>query len=88
MEKNILLGHGSGGRLSHELISGIFYKHFGNPVLAWMNGNCMAVRKDNDIRLEKSGSKVVGIYAAINALAQYMTASADGGFTDTEFTFL
>jgi len=33
MEKNILLGHGSGGRLSHELISEIFYKHFGNPVL-------------------------------------------------------
>jgi hydrogenase expression/formation protein HypE len=33
MEKNILLGHGSGGRLSHELISEIFYKHFGNPIL-------------------------------------------------------
>lgn len=72
-----------------ELLRSGEIEHFSNPVLAWMNGNCMAVRKDNDIRLEKSGSKVVGIYAAINALAQYMTVYADeGGFTDTEFTFL
>lgn len=54
-------------------------EHFGNPVLAWMNSNCTAVRKDNDVRLEKSGSKVVGIYAAINALAQWKTVSADSG---------
>ena len=46
-------------------------EHFGNPVLAWMNSNCMAKRKDNDVRLEKSASRVVGIYAAINALAQF-----------------
>lgn len=31
--KTILLGHGSGGRLSHELISSIFVRHFGNPIL-------------------------------------------------------
>lgn len=46
-------------------------EHFGNPVLAWMNSNCMAKRKDNDVRLEKSGSRVVGIYAGLNALAQW-----------------
>jgi len=51
-------------------------EHFNNPVLAWMNSNCMAVRKDNEIRIEKSGSKVVGIYAGINALAQYKTIEA------------
>lgn len=51
-------------------------EHFGNPVMSWMNSNCTAKRKDNDIRLEKSGSKVVGIYAAINALAQKMTIAA------------
>ncbi|MCE1201171.1 MAG: hydrogenase expression/formation protein HypE [Bacteroidia bacterium] len=28
---HILLGHGSGGRLSHELITKVFLKHFGKP---------------------------------------------------------
>lgn len=31
--KNILLGHGSGGRLSHELITSLFIKHFSNKIL-------------------------------------------------------
>lgn len=31
--KNILLGHGSGGRLSHNLIKDLFIKYFDNPVL-------------------------------------------------------
>lgn len=52
-------------------------EHFNNPVLAWMNGNCLAKRKDNDVRLEKSGSRVVGIYAGINALAQWKTVEAN-----------
>jgi phage terminase large subunit-like protein len=62
-----------------EMLNAGEVEHFGNPVLAWMNSNCMAKRKDNDIRLEKSGSKVVGIYAAINAIAQWKTIDADGG---------
>ena len=34
MDENIvLLGHGSGGGLSHELIEGFFVRHFGNPLL-------------------------------------------------------
>jgi hydrogenase expression/formation protein HypE len=32
-EKLILLGHGSGGVLSHELLEEIFIRHFGNPLL-------------------------------------------------------
>ncbi len=32
-KKNILLGHGSGGKLSHDLIKQLFVKHFDNPVL-------------------------------------------------------
>jgi hydrogenase expression/formation protein HypE len=32
-EKMILLGHGSGGILSHNLIEGIFLRHFGNHLL-------------------------------------------------------
>lgn len=31
--KQVLLGHGSGGQLSHDLISNIFVKHFDNPIL-------------------------------------------------------
>lgn len=31
--KQVLLGHGSGGELSHDLISNIFVKHFDNPIL-------------------------------------------------------
>lgn len=30
---NILLGHGSGGKLTHELIDNMFVKHFSNPEL-------------------------------------------------------
>ncbi|HHT9155191.1 MAG TPA: hydrogenase expression/formation protein HypE [Candidatus Tripitaka sp. YC43] len=33
-EKKILLGHGSGGKLSHELIKDMFFHHFQNPILA------------------------------------------------------
>ncbi len=31
--KSILLGHGSGGKLSHDLIEKLFSKHFDNPIL-------------------------------------------------------
>jgi hydrogenase expression/formation protein HypE len=33
-EKNILLGHGSGGKMSHDLIRDIFMAHFHHPVLS------------------------------------------------------
>ncbi len=33
MHKNILLGHGSGGKLSHDLIQNLFISHFSNAVL-------------------------------------------------------
>lgn len=32
-QKHILLGHGSGGKLTHDLIESIFLKHFGNTKL-------------------------------------------------------
>ena len=59
-----------------ELLTARSVEHFNNPVLAWMNGNCLVLRKENSIRIEKSGSKVVGIYAALNALAQWKTIAA------------
>ncbi len=33
MKDKILLGHGSGGKLSHELINNLFVRYFNNPVL-------------------------------------------------------
>jgi hydrogenase expression/formation protein HypE len=32
-ERNVLLGHGSGGGMMHELINDMFIKHFGNDIL-------------------------------------------------------
>ncbi|MAE07972.1 MAG: hydrogenase expression/formation protein HypE [Bacteroidetes bacterium] len=32
--EKILLGHGSGGKLSHDLIDNLFAKHFANPILS------------------------------------------------------
>jgi phage terminase large subunit-like protein len=52
-------------------------EHFGNPILRWMNSNCMAVRKEAGTRLEKNPS-VLGIWACINAVAQWKTAEAEG----------
>lgn len=90
IQKLIKAGH-EGNPISHglqgistptiaweELLTSKSVEHFNNPVLTWMNSNCMAVRKNNEIRLQKSGSKVVGIYAAINALAQYKTSGDNG----------
>lgn len=50
-------------------------EHFGNPVLAWQNSNCLAVRKEAGIRIEKNG-KVLGIYAILNAFAGWKEAAA------------
>ncbi len=49
MEKNILLGHGSGGRLSHDLISNLFFKHFSNPVLAGQSDSALLKINTADI---------------------------------------
>ena len=40
----IVLGHGSGGRLTHDLIKDVFHKHFSNPILS--SGNDAAVLID------------------------------------------
>jgi phage terminase large subunit-like protein len=74
--------------LWEEMLSKGDIEHFNNPVLTWMNSNCSVVRKDNDIRLQKSGSKVVGIYATINALAQYKTVAASGDNGDIGILYL
>jgi len=40
-QDRILLAHGSGGRLSHELIEQLFLKHFGNPTLLQLDDSAV-----------------------------------------------
>jgi phage terminase large subunit-like protein len=53
-------------------------EHFNDPILKWHNSNCLAVRKEAGIRLEKNG-KVLGIWACIMAVAQWQTVAANSG---------
>lgn len=52
-------------------------EHFNNPILKWQNSNCLAVRKEAGTRLEKN-PKVLGIWACLNAIAQWKTVEANG----------
>jgi phage terminase large subunit-like protein len=45
-------------------------EHFNNPVLKWMNSNCMATRKEAGTKIDNN-PKVYGISACINAVAQW-----------------
>lgn len=65
-----------------ELLTAGKVEHFNNPVLAWMNSNCMIIRKNNDVMLQKAGGRVAGISACIHALAQYKTI--EGGRNDND----
>src|SRR3989338_2610965 len=40
-DKRILLGHGSGGKLSQELIRDVFFRHFQNPILAQLGDSAI-----------------------------------------------
>ena len=50
--------------------------HFNNPILKWMNSNCLAIRKEQGTRIEKN-SKVLGIYSCLNAISQWKDTSAN-----------
>jgi len=41
MQDRILLAHGSGGRLSHDLIEKLFLPHFDNPILARLDDSAL-----------------------------------------------
>lgn len=62
-------------------------EHFDNEILRWMNSNCLAVKKEAGTRVEKS-PRVLGIYACLNAVAQWKTDAANEIPVDTEFTEL
>jgi phage terminase large subunit-like protein len=52
-------------------------EHFNDPILKHHNSNCLALRKESGTRIEKNG-KVLGIYACLNAVAQWQTVLANG----------
>lgn len=52
-------------------------EHFNNPVLTWTNSQCMAVRKGDDIKIERAGGRTAGIVACVNALAQWKAVEAE-----------
>ncbi len=45
-EERILLAHGSGGKLTHELIRGLFARHFANPALEKMDDAAVWALRD------------------------------------------
>lgn len=55
-------------------------EHFGNPILKMHNSNCLAVKKELGTRIEKN-PKVLGIYACLNAWAQWKTIDSEPSFT-------
>lgn len=63
------------GEWEKELRAGNI-EHFNDPILRWMNSNCVAISKEAGKRIEKN-SKVLGIYACLNALAQWKTVGVN-----------
>jgi hydrogenase expression/formation protein HypE len=49
MDKQVLLGHGSGGRLSHELIRELFIKHFNDPILCQQTDSAILDLKGDSV---------------------------------------
>ena len=49
MSKAILLGHGSGGKMSHNLITDLFVKYFSNPVLQKQTDSALLKIDNQDI---------------------------------------
>lgn len=47
--EKILLGHGSGGKLSHDLIDNLFVKHFKNPILEQQSDSAIIPFNGNHI---------------------------------------
>lgn len=51
-------------------------EHYGDPILRYMNSNCIALKKEAGTRIEKK-SNVLGIYACINALDQWKSVGSN-----------
>jgi hydrogenase expression/formation protein HypE len=54
MSDKILLAHGSGGQMGHELVERLFLKYFDNPILAQLDD--AAVMEVSGFRFRVPGS--------------------------------
>jgi len=72
----ILLAHGSGGQLSHELVERLFLKHFDNPILAHL---------DDAAVLEAGGRKQEAGYVHLASCILNLESGARLAFTTDSY---
>jgi hydrogenase expression/formation protein HypE len=76
--KKILLGHGSGGKLSHELIRDVFFRHFQNPVLAQFGDSAiveLSPMRNSEFGMRNSKSAIRNPQSAIGTKVAFTTDS-------------
>ncbi|MCX7954319.1 MAG: hydrogenase expression/formation protein HypE [Bacteroidales bacterium] len=62
MSKKILLEHGSGGKLSHQLINELFVKYFYNPLLALQSDSAIINLETNNIAFTTDSFVITPIF--------------------------
>ena len=67
--KTILLAHGSGGQLGHELIEKVFARHFDNPILAELNDAALIRIPDSVLRPSPSAGMLRDIPYSVSCAA-------------------
>lgn len=77
-DKKILLGHGSGGKLSHELIKDVFFRHFQNPILAQFGDSAIVElpqMRTSERGMRNSKSKIRNPHSALRTKLAFTTDS-------------
>jgi hydrogenase expression/formation protein HypE len=74
--KNILLGHGSGGKLSHDLINELFITHFQNNILSQQTDSAILPLSLNTIAFTTDAYVVdlIPFFSRVVILANYLSA--------------
>ena len=94
MSKTILLGHGSGGKLTGDLIKNTFLKHFNNPVLSALTDSATIKVRDELIAFTTDSYVVdpvffpggdIGKLAICGTVNDLAVAGADPKFISVAF---
>ncbi|MFN3467591.1 MAG: AIR synthase related protein, partial [Candidatus Brocadiales bacterium] len=76
--QKILLGHGSGGKLSHELIKDVFFCHFQNPILAQLGDSAIVELPQmltSECGMQNSKSTIHNPHSALRTKLAFTTDS-------------
>ncbi len=76
--KRIILGHGSGGKLSHELLKEVFFRHFQNPILAQLGDSAIVELpqiRNSECGMRSSKSKIRNPQSALHTRVAFTTDS-------------